>query len=145
MFIICSKTEYIKEAIELCPGEQMVWVDFGINHIYNSDEEFTADIIRLEQNRHTGVRIASIWNVDHNYGRDIYKDICWYFAGGVFGGDADSLLRFAELTKDMCLRIIKENHTIMWEVNVWYKVYQENRELFSLYSCDHNPTLIKNY
>ena len=144
ILMICNKTEYMREAIALCPDLQMVWVDFGINHIYNSDE-FIADIIRLEQSRHNTVRIASIWNVDHDYGRDIYKDISWYFAGGVFGGDSASLLRFAELTKEMCLRVIKERRKIMWEVNIWYKVYLENRELFSVYSCDHNSTLIHNY
>jgi len=76
---------------------------------------------------------------------DIYKNIAWYFAGGVFGGNSDALLKFADLTKAQCIKTIEENQTLMWEVNIWFLVFLENRELFSLYSCDHNPNLLGNY
>ena len=33
----------------------------------------------------------------------------------------------------------------MWEVNIWYLVYKENKELFDNYYCNHNNTIIDNY
>ena len=76
---------------------------------------------------------------------DIYKDITWYFAGGVFGGDSKALIKFADLTKQQCIKTIENYKTLMWEVNVWFQVYLDNPDLFSLYNCDHNHTLIGNY
>jgi hypothetical protein len=76
---------------------------------------------------------------------NIYKDIKWYFAGGVFGGNKEKLLIFADLMKQKCLQIISQEKTIMWEVNIWYLIYLENNELFYPYHCDHNDTILKNY
>ena len=36
-------------------------------------------------------------------------------------------------------------NTIMWEVNIWYLIYKENKELFNSYGCNHDKTLIDNY
>lgn len=33
----------------------------------------------------------------------------------------------------------------MWEVNIWFLIYLENKDLFDYYSCDHNNTIIDNY
>jgi len=159
MFLMCNKTEFIRKAIELNPfhsdpfqTNQFVWVDFGINHIFkNDDATFNAVIGALENKSYDNVRIGSIWSPDmhtimtRNFRTDIYKDIAWYFAGGVFGGDSKSLIKFADLTKQQCIKIIAERKTLMWEVNVWFLLYLENPELFSLYNCDHNSTLIGNY
>jgi hypothetical protein len=159
MFLMCNKTEFIRKAIELNPfhsdpfqTNQFVWVDFGINHIFkNDDAMFNAVISALENKSYDNVRIGSIWSPDmhtimtRNFRTDIYKDIAWYFAGGVFGGDSKSLIKFADLTKQQCIKIIAERKTLMWEVNVWFLLYLENPELFSLYQCDHNSTLIGNY
>jgi len=164
MFIMCNKTEFIRKAIELNPfhsdpfhsdpfqTNQFVWVDFGINHIFkNDDATFNAVISALENKSYDNVHIGSIWTPDmhtimtRNFRTDIYKDIAWYFAGGIFGGDSKSLIKFADLTKQQCIKIIAERKTLMWEVNVWFLLYLENPELFSLYQCDHNSTLIGNY
>ena len=159
MFLMCNKTEFIRKAIELNPfqsdpfqADQFVWVDFGINHIFKNDDlTFNAAINDLKTKKYENVRIGSIWSPNmHNimvktFRTDVYKDIAWYFAGGVFGGDSKALIKFADLTKQQCIKIIEERKTIMWEVNVWFQVYLENSELFSLYNCDHNSTLIGNY
>ena len=147
LFIMNNKTEWIREAIQLNPFNttDFIWVDFGIQYIFKcSKEEFMQKIERLG-GPYSKVRIGSIWNLNHVYNADIYKSINWYFAGGVFGGNKDSLLAFADLTKQKCLSIIKEKQTLMWEVNVWYLVYMENKHLFDPYSCDHNATLVDNY
>jgi len=154
MFLMCNKTEFIRKAVELNPFQtnQFVWVDFGINHIFkNDDATFNAVISALENKSYDNVQIGSIWTPDmhtimtRNFRTDIYKDIAWYFAGGVFGGDSNSLIKFADLTKQQCIKIIESEKTLMWEVNVWFLVYLENPELFSLYNCDHNESILLNY
>ena len=47
--------------------------------------------------------------------------------------------------KNKCIEIITKNNTIMWEVNIWYLIYRENKDLFDSYVCDHNNTIIDNY
>jgi len=148
IIIMCNKTEWIKQAIELdlYKTEQFVWVDFGIRHVFNcSDNDYRNKIEALNCKSFDKVRIASIWNLNTHSNQNYYTTIMWYFAGGVFGGQKDKLLLFAELTKKKCLDIIETKGTLMWEVNVWYLIYQENNELFSTYYCDHNNNIIDNY
>jgi hypothetical protein len=155
MFTMCNKTEHIRNAIVLNPfkSSQFIWVDFGINHIFKntSEECFTNCITNLREKAFDKIRIGSIWTptlhdmIFKNFNTNVYKDILWFFAGGVFGGPANTLLKFADLTKQQCIKVIEDKHTLMWEVNIWYKVFLDNQEMFSLYACDHNPSIIENY
>ena len=148
MFTMCSKTEWITKAIELnyFNSTNFIWIDFGIKHIFNCDDnDFIKKIENISKYIYTKIRIGSIWNLDIQYYGDIYKDIRWYFAGGVFGGDIKSLIQFADLMKEKCIYIMKTKNTIMWEVNIWYLIYKEIPDLFDYYTCDHNSSLIDNY
>ena len=149
MLLICNKTEIMKKAVELnaFKTEQFVWVDFGINHIFNcSTEEFEKKIIHLTNQEYYNVRIGSILDpMTRPFKGDIYRQVAWYFAGGIFGGLAESLIQFADLVKEKCFQTIFDKGTLMWEVNIWYMAYLENPELFDPYLCDHNETLITNY
>ncbi len=148
IFTMCSKTEWIAKAIELnyFNSINFIWIDFGIKHIFNCDHDtFIKKIENINNKIYNKIRIGSIWNPQVQYYGDIYKDVMWYFAGGVFGGDKNCLLIFSEKTKEMCIKIIKEKNTIMWEVNIWYLIYKEIPDLFYCYNCDHNSTLIDNY
>ena len=115
------------------------------------DNEFRKHIVNLKNNVYNKVRIGSIWQstpqLEEYYitQENIYNQISWIFAGSVFGGDVKSLLHFDKLSREKCLQFIKEKGKLMWEVNIWYMVYLENKELFSLYGCDHNLSLITNY
>ena len=148
ILIQCNKTEWLKQAIELdfYKTEQFVWVDFGIRHILNCiDDDYRIKVETLNCKSYDKVRIASIWNLNTFSNQNYYTTIMWYFAGGVFGGKKDKLLLFAELMKKQCLDIIETKGTLMWEVNVWYLIYQLNSDLFSTYYCDHNNSIIDNY
>ena len=147
MFIQCNKTEWVKKAIEInhFNTDQFVWIDFAINHVIASEEKLHEYVLNLQNKSYTNVRIGSIWNINHIYNIDIYKTIAWYFAGGVFGGDKEHLLLFAEKMQKECIKIITENQTIMWEVNIWYIIYKENIYLFDCYNCNHNDTIISHY
>lgn len=56
-----------------------------------------------------------------------------------------SLEKFASLIKSKCIDIMTSKNTIMWEVNIWYLIYKENKSLFDIYNCNHNSSLIDNY
>ena len=139
MCIQCNKTEWIREALNLnlFNNEQFIWIDFGIFHIL---KDFPQKFKTYEK-----VRIPSIWNLNMYYRSDIYKDISWYFAGGVFGGNKESLIKFADLMKEECLNLLNKKNHLMWEVNIWYLIWKNNKELFSDYKCNHNQTIINNY
>jgi hypothetical protein len=148
MFTMCLKTEFMREAVEInhFNSDHFIWVDFGIRHVFNCDDTaFTNTLETLTQKFHDKIRIASIWNLQHTTNKNIYQEILWYFAGGVFGGSKEKILIFADLMKEKCLQIIYEKQTLMWEVNIWYLIYLENKELFDCYYCDHNNTIIANY
>ena len=149
IFTMCNKTEWIRKAIEInhFNTDHFIWIDFGIRHVFKefNNDIFIEKINSLQFKIYDGLRIGSIWDVKCNYGIDIYKDVAWYFAGGVFGGNLSSLIKFADLMMKKCIKIIKEYNTIMWEVNIWYLIWCENRDLFDIYTCDHDNRIIDNY
>lgn len=141
--IMCNKTEFIRKAINLnffnC--DYYFWIDFGIYKIFDSNI-----CIEKLNNKYEKVRIGSIWGLDNlQRNNNIFKNVSWYFAGGVFGGNKSVLLTFADLMKDKTIDFIEKNNYLIWEVNLWYFIYNENKELFLPYICDHNNSIVNNY
>jgi hypothetical protein len=149
IFVQCNKTEWIKQAIELNihSSDYFIWIDFGIYHIIQNDSAFYDAITQLQEKEHSSIRIAGGHPVDRDIYEDdyIYKNVAWKFLGGIFGGHKDTLLLFAELTKQKCVETIQTKGTLPWEVNIWYMIYQENPQLFNIYLSDHNLSMIKDY
>lgn len=167
LMLMCHKTEYMRYSIELRGKEyQYIWLDFGINHVVScDDEEFIDKILSLNEKKYNKIRIGSIWDITfinfYNndpklwlfsafegqlyYVHNMYEKICWKFSGGVFGGNSIFLIKFADMVKEKCLEIISERKTLTWEVNIWAMIYKDHPELFDLYICDHNNTIIDNY
>ena len=150
MFTMCHKTEFVRKAIQLnnYNASQFIWLDFGIKHMMMdiSEEEFAKKVLRLQYLEYPNhIRIGSIWDPDTNYIDDLYKDICWYFAGSIFGGNIKSLLEFADLKKETSLKIINEKKTLMWEINVWKLIYNTDRWKFLFYICSHDNSILDNY
>lgn len=152
MVVQCNKTEFIRKSIEFNPynSKQFIWLDFGIYKFYiDNDLLFSEHIDNLTNQSYDGIRIASCYspgNHDHN----IWTMVRFYFAGTVFGGDKNTLLKFADYTKDKCLWFINERNTLIWEVNIWYLIFEDlqkenKQDLFSYYLCNHDTTLLENY
>ncbi len=145
--IIINKTEWMKKAVEIntYKTEQFIWIDFGIYHIFNTPVIFKKYVLNTQTKIYDKVRIGSIWDLTYSVSKHQIKNIpLWFFAGGVFGGNKYKLVIFANKVKEKIEELIKEGY-IMWEVNIWYLVYKENKELFDSYKCDHNLNLLKNY
>lgn len=149
MFAMCHKTEFIRHAIEKNPfvlkNDQYVWVDFGLNHMCKmSDDDFSSHLVRCSSHIYPNVRIASIWDVNRDYTHkyNVYHDILWHFAGSMFGGQKEKMIEFADQVKNKIDQIIKDKHSLMWEVNVWWLVYKENNNLFLPYYGSHDKTIL---
>lgn len=145
--MMCSKTEWVRKAIEseYFNDDNYVWVDFGIRYIFTCDDNnFIAKIERLKNCTSSKVRIASIWDLEGQFHFNKHR-VMWFFAGGVFGGNKNELIKFAEKTKNMCLRIIFGEKMLLWDVNIWYWVYKENPELFEPYYSLHDDTVVDHY
>jgi len=152
MVVQCNKTEWMQLATTIyVPASnahppQYAWVDFGIYHMFPSQRIFQTRFFRfLQKVRKTStVCFASCWNpyqaLPPNF--DLYKTIAWVFAGSVFYGDKQNLTLLAKKVREKCIEIINTRKTLMWEVNVWYMVFQEMPHIFSFYYCDHNQTIL---
>ncbi len=175
MLAICNKTEWLKIATELnhFNTDNFTWIDFGIRYICNcSDELFIQKVDNLQHKTYNELRVGKIWdlnkitkrseevyvfgdvdhfqNFDHfkdntEWAFNIYETISWAFAGGIIGGHKDKILIFVEKMKNKCIETINTRNTLMWETNIWYLIYVDNKELFDPYFCDHNNSLLDNY
>jgi hypothetical protein len=148
MFIQCHKTEWIKMAAEENPYKttNFIWIDFGIFHMIRDEVGFALALKNLVRKTYNHIRIASC--VDPNgicYDKNIYREITWYFAGSIFGGDKDTLLNFADIMKKFCIELMESKKHIMWEVNIWYLIFQNHKTLFHPYHADHNLSILENY
>jgi hypothetical protein len=164
MFVQNHKLEWIRQASEqnYFQTSQFVWVDFGIFHLFSSEENFTKGISNVVEKEYESVRIAGIWRLsdevqDFDFVEAkkeyLFHQIGWFFAGSVIGGNKSAVIEFADLCKQKCLFLLKEYQHIMWEVNVWALVYldlQKKKDkdtalILQWYPSDHNDSILMNY
>lgn len=147
---ICNKTNWVNQAIELNPfnTDQFVWIDFGIHYVFKGSVPFshTSELIsNIAKKEYDLIRIGNIVDFNLQYSYNIKTNICWYFAGGVFGGKKDALIFFNELMCNHCNNMIDTDNCLLWEVNIWNNIYREIPQLFSPYKCDHDLSILVNY
>jgi hypothetical protein len=145
MTLMTNKTYFCQKAIDINPQKdgKYVWIDFGISHILKNDFRLS-NLVKNDYDFQSGkIRIAGIWNKEMAEQINNLEQINWFFAGGIFGGYAEDLLKFHHLVEKQFRENLKKNK-IIWEVNLWYQIYQKNPELFEVYSSNHNESLIQN-
>ena len=147
MFLQCHKTEFLRQVIEINPFQtsNFTWVDFGIFHMIKNDESLVKGIQHVSQKTYSKVRVASCVNPNDSCHMDIYRQVVWFFAGSVIGGHKDALLEYANAMKVKCISIIEERHHIMWEINIWYLLYQEHNTIIDPYFANHDLSILMNY
>jgi hypothetical protein len=155
MFCMCYKTECMQMAIHFIKHHNLfedkieyIWLDFGIYHIIKNDTLFQEELNQLVKrpfNNNNKIRIAAFPNnIDNHF--DLTKNVCWFFLGGIFGGSEKELLLFSELMRETSIQFIHNHNSFIWEVNLWYLIYLQHKELFDCYNCtDHNIQMIQNY
>jgi hypothetical protein len=152
MFTMCHKTEWLMIANTFFNYKKpLIWIDLGIYHIFNNNYKLFCDSMKSIQsdvNYNNKIIIGSIIDPVTKMlinQESLYKKPIWFFAGGVVGGMPDELALFARLMENECISLIDTKKHLTWEVNMWYLVYLKNPDLFKLYECDHNYTIIANY
>lgn len=154
LLVMWNKTEYMREAILLNSfhTDHFVWVDFGIRYVCTNsrDEDFVDLLNHLSHpdcNSPTEtIRIGGIWDPSRCYFQlNPLTQVLWYFAGGVFGGHAIALKYFWAEMRKVVDEVVYQHATGTWEVNLWYRIYQTFPQLFDIYPCDHNETLLAGY
>lgn len=151
LFVQCNKTEWIRQAISKNPfqTEQFTWIDFGIYHIVKNESYFHNAILKISRTIVKKVSVGNCWNLRLPFVRDIYKDVAWFFAGGIFGGESQYLLEFADLVQQKCIEYIQTRRSFIWETNIWYLIYKEHlgtvSDVFYPYLAEHNVSLLQNY
>ncbi len=163
-----QKLEWMRIAIRLLllcgnnPGHEtnglplVGWIDFGIAHVFRGDtERFRRDMSEIIDTnngmvRGQGrVRFASCreWKPDNPvvWALDIYTHVKWVMAGGVFVGWPEDIERLAGVFYERCFRILIERRTLMWEVNVLALLWLERRDLFELFPCNHDSSIVQTY
>ncbi len=165
MMVQNHKPEWMRQAIlytqknmpDIAINAHYMWVDFGIRHMFPSEAGLKHALETCLSN--VSARYKDAWDSGHPLDQvhfascwpdprphlDIYRDIQWVFAGSVFGGMRGPLLRFADLAKQECNRIIRERRALMWEVNVWILIREKYPLLFSLYRCGHDSSILLSY
>ncbi len=148
-----NKADWIKRAIKLNPyqTDRFMWVDFGLRHVFPTAELFIRCIREASMVNHDKVRMAGIWDINYSVNRanlhwrsTLFDRPQWFLAGGVFGGGKNKLLAFAELVEQKSRQMIAYGK-ISWEVNLWYLICLDHPDLFSIYKCDHNSTILSRY
>jgi hypothetical protein len=147
LFVQNNKTEWVREAIQMniYNTDQYIWIDFGIYHMIKNEKELNDGILSMTNKYYNNLRIASCKYRDYTVSYNVYEIITWTFAGSVFGGHKDALIKFADLAKNEVLKTIEEKKSIMWEINIWYLVKLKYIELFDFYTCGHDARILKDY
>ena len=151
MMVQCQKTEWTAIACSFQEAAEFVWLDFGVFHMFRGKiDVFQLELYKMRSRKkksEDGVISAArcLDPLRAFSAGDIYKDICWLFAGSVFGGKKHAILRFSTMTREKCFQILREKNTLMWEINVWALIYKEHPELFSLYPSDHSEIIVRGY
>ena len=159
VFVQCQKVEWVCIAMELdrslSDSKEYAWIDFGVFHMFGGNSDRFSSAMYAWRNRvqkrvlqegaSDRIRIAGCWDPQVNWSLDLYRDIYWVFAGSVFGGGCLAMKTFESTMRDTCIEILRETGGLMWEVNVWVKIYREMPDLFSWYASDHTPILLDGY
>ena len=139
LYIMCSKTFFMKKAIEIVKDEtHFCWIDFGILHIIK--EEYSLE--KMNSYQSNKIRIPGPINPLETKFTLEYP--LWAFCGGLFCGDKNSLITFSN-EMEKIIDIFEKEKCLTWEVNIWFYIYKNNPDLFDWYYADHNITMLKNF
>ena len=132
MMVQCHKTEWIKMAIQKNPYHttDFTWVDFGIYHMIQNEESFKHHLTHLSHKSYPLIRIASCINPNESCSIDLFSRVVWFFCGSIIGGNSEILMKFADIMKEKCLLLLQERKHLTWEVNIWYMLFHEHKDLF---------------
>lgn len=147
MFLMNSKIEFVKKAIDINPfnNDYFCWFDFSLPYIFKNIDNSLLMMKKYSQSTFISkpfIAMPGCW--DFKVGdKDFLKEsICWRFCGGFFIGDKNSLLSFYQVSINHFEDFLKLTEKLVWEVNYW--AWLEALEYISpiWYLADHNDSII---
>ena len=144
--VILQKTDWMKRAMDYNPFSSNVfgWVNFDIFNFSQDDKFFTRHIlnaISCEKNiTKSRITAPGWWDINNHTKMGVipvYKNPLWFFCGYLFFGYKKVIKTFDLLFKKEVLNALSQNK-ITFDVNLWFKIYRENPELFKWYGADNN-------
>jgi tetratricopeptide (TPR) repeat protein len=147
MFLMNSKIEFIKKAIDVNPfnNDYFCWFDFSLPYIFKNLENSLLKIKKYSETNFISTPfmvMPGCWNFKVG-NKDVLKDsICWRFCGGFFIGDKNSLLSFYDVSITHFEEFLRLTEKIVWEVNYWAWLEASNYISPIWYLADHNDSII---
>ncbi len=159
-----AKTEFIKKAIELESKNEneseneseeksniFAWIDFGIYKLFSSYSEFQylisniSKYITMDTFNKDMVKIPGCWKLNSYDINNDFTRVNWYFCGGFFIGHKNVLLEFEKQVKKELTYIIENDNTLIFEINIWFRLWRNKNILFDWYYGDHNASMFVNF
>lgn len=144
-----AKTEFIKKAIEISNDNESDniygWIDFGISKIFQNDNEFTNTICNipnvLDKIKPNTIKIPGCWPLNPYDSYGDFARVKWYFCGGFLIGYKDKLLEFEKQVKQELKCILEEEKKLIFEVNIWFRIWKKGFQGLEWYYGDHNASM----
>jgi hypothetical protein len=136
MMIQNSKIEFMVDASVKNPfhTSHFIWIDFGISHVIQNKNNFEK-LKHWKPNK--DFVIGAVLPNSHN---ELFNQICWRFAGGIFYGTRETLFEFYRFYQ----KIIQQNlPKLTWEVNIWALMEQLGFPIDTYY-CNHDDSILIN-
>lgn len=146
LLLMLEKTEFVAKVIQCNPfnTKYFAWIDFNLPYIFK-DQKNTLNKIRCISNynfKQEFLFIPGCWKRIMNDIEYLKNNIVWRFCGGFFMGDKQSLLIFNDICKRYLLDFISLTQNIVWEVNYWAWL-ENNNLIFPVWNqADHDDTII---
>jgi hypothetical protein len=143
MALMATKIEMLWRALPFSENPNsttFIWIDAGISKIFQNREHVRSELAKLTKaSTPEKILMPGCWN----RGRPVSRNaVHWRFCGGYFLVPSSHLSRLQDLSEKWILKLVEEENRIMWEVNIWVEMENENSELFQWYKADHNDTIV---
>lgn len=160
MLLILAKTEWVADVARLNPWNttQFAWIDFSIAYVFRDRIRCQSEIRRISRTHTTHLCLPGCMSYSEPFPPHIAELSvdellsvcpallqwpCWRFCGGLFVGDADSVIEFDTLCRTQFPTFLCKYRRLVWEVNFW--AWLESavptwRPIW--YGADHNDSML---
>jgi hypothetical protein len=144
-----SKIELVEKAIHTNPwkSRHFAWIDFSIFYVFHHPER-SAKWLQMLSRAPLSEKMLTFPGCERwekwspNMGDQLTDRVYWRFCGGFFIGDRDSLLDFAHLYRVQFPIFLQIYRKLVWEVNVWAWLETATGWSPTLYTADHNDSIL---
>lgn len=123
MFLMLSKLEFVKKAIDVNPfgSINFAWFDFSLPYVFRDTHNTLLKIKKIStlKFQEKFLYVPGCWHYKVGSIDYLKNYIVWRFSGGFFIGDKETLTLFYRTSHDYFLTFLNETKTIVWEVNYW--------------------------